>query len=665
MYRLLLITITLFIATGSALAQDGSNYTSRVALTEGLERFQGTCGGDSDAKLGQAVTRLRASLDATIWADADKDALNLSNGVGLFANDEAAADDLQRVASRKGNCVSSAVEALTQLFELDLDLADGAIAESGCDTAECSRAVSAAVAKRESAVASRSAGDTRKAISELGEAWSYAMDGAMRRSKATICHIPPGNPANRRTITVSSRSLAAHFGNHGDHFGTCSFEGSGKADLGLGSSSDDPMAPRGRAVKSKVRITNDGPDDATNMEITVDLPRGTYASATTTGDSEFDLATGVWKIPYVESLTTMELDLEGVATDELPTVTARITKSDQVDENTGNDAGTGMDSYSSAPVASTSGSDGGLESNGDLAAKIAARQFARAEDTRLGRVAPPLRRWNVASKSSGLDAFVPSAFPAGATPWVTTPNDLIGVTNATSALAVDWIAPGGSILGAMMVLETAANAVYEHSKVICDRLVGARVAALRVVQIEGMPFVLAAMAHEDGSVDYAISFAAYDVPGNWLLESRYRNAEYTPPSANGRTVNLQVWSVSPSTTVDLVRQIVTDLRSGRGARMENPEVHLPMVIARTAEYRDGRLDLEIDNMSGATTVVLAGSHRTTETAPALAFREAISLSEGVNRLSLDIGPTYDLGFTVDYGSSLSMDEVYVSDGAWG
>ncbi|NNE70901.1 MAG: T9SS type A sorting domain-containing protein, partial [Rhodothermales bacterium] len=85
----------------------------------------------------------------------------------------------------------------------------------------------------------------------------------------------------------------------------------------------------------------------------------------------------------------------------------------------------------------------------------------------------------------------------------------------------------------------------------------------------------------------------------------------------------------------------------------------------TAEYRDGRLDLEIDNMSGATTVALAGSHRATKTAPASAFREAISLSEGVNRFSLDIGPTYDLGFTLDDGSSPSMDEVYVSDGAWG
>ena len=36
----------------------------------------------------------------------------------------------------------------------------------------------------------------------------------------TICHIPPGNPANRHTIQISSHSLNAHLA-HGDSIGTC------------------------------------------------------------------------------------------------------------------------------------------------------------------------------------------------------------------------------------------------------------------------------------------------------------------------------------------------------------------------------------------------------------------------------------------------------------
>lgn len=38
--------------------------------------------------------------------------------------------------------------------------------------------------------------------------------------KITLCHIPPGNPENAHTLTVSERALPAHL-THGDHCGPC------------------------------------------------------------------------------------------------------------------------------------------------------------------------------------------------------------------------------------------------------------------------------------------------------------------------------------------------------------------------------------------------------------------------------------------------------------
>ncbi len=38
--------------------------------------------------------------------------------------------------------------------------------------------------------------------------------------KVTICHIPPGNPANAHTITVGAPAVRAHLA-HGDHLGAC------------------------------------------------------------------------------------------------------------------------------------------------------------------------------------------------------------------------------------------------------------------------------------------------------------------------------------------------------------------------------------------------------------------------------------------------------------
>jgi hypothetical protein len=43
-----------------------------------------------------------------------------------------------------------------------------------------------------------------------------AAGATAQNQKVTICHIPPGNPANAHEITISVNALAAHIRNHGD-----------------------------------------------------------------------------------------------------------------------------------------------------------------------------------------------------------------------------------------------------------------------------------------------------------------------------------------------------------------------------------------------------------------------------------------------------------------
>ncbi|MGE5180648.1 MAG: hypothetical protein ACM31C_01235 [Acidobacteriota bacterium] len=51
--------------------------------------------------------------------------------------------------------------------------------------------------------------------------------------KTTVCHIPPGNPANAHTICVGNAAVPAHM-DHGDFLGTCSCTGSGSGSGGGG-----------------------------------------------------------------------------------------------------------------------------------------------------------------------------------------------------------------------------------------------------------------------------------------------------------------------------------------------------------------------------------------------------------------------------------------------
>ena len=43
---------------------------------------------------------------------------------------------------------------------------------------------------------------------------------AAQEEKVTICHLPPGNPANSQTITVGAAAVPAHLA-HGDYLGAC------------------------------------------------------------------------------------------------------------------------------------------------------------------------------------------------------------------------------------------------------------------------------------------------------------------------------------------------------------------------------------------------------------------------------------------------------------
>ena len=45
-------------------------------------------------------------------------------------------------------------------------------------------------------------------------------------AKVAVCHIPPGNPANRHTINVGPAAVNAHLA-HGDHIGACGSGGGG------------------------------------------------------------------------------------------------------------------------------------------------------------------------------------------------------------------------------------------------------------------------------------------------------------------------------------------------------------------------------------------------------------------------------------------------------
>jgi len=54
----------------------------------------------------------------------------------------------------------------------------------------------------------------------IGIAGFYAPVAIAQGAKVDVCHIPPGNPDNAHTITISENALGAHL-DHGDFVGVC------------------------------------------------------------------------------------------------------------------------------------------------------------------------------------------------------------------------------------------------------------------------------------------------------------------------------------------------------------------------------------------------------------------------------------------------------------
>ena len=143
---------------------------------------------------------------------------------------------------------------------------------------------------------------------------------------------------NTATVTASDQVDP----NPDNHTGTATITVAG-ADVGIGKTVDDPHPSVGDTVFYSVQVTNGGPDIATNITVTDQLPEGvTYVGDDSGGT--YNPTTGSWDIPSlaIGATTTLQIGVtidDGTAGTTI-TNTATITASDQDDPNPDNNTDT-------------------------------------------------------------------------------------------------------------------------------------------------------------------------------------------------------------------------------------------------------------------------------------------------------------------------------------
>ncbi|MEM1095144.1 MAG: T9SS type A sorting domain-containing protein, partial [Bacteroidota bacterium] len=469
-----------------------------------------------------------------------------------------------------------------------------------------------------------------------------------------------------------------------------------KIDLEVAKTVDMPAPDEGDQVTFTVSVVNNGPAVATGVEVTDTLPAGLGFISTNGGSQGSVSGTGpaiVWTVGTLGVNETATLEIT-VSVDAVGTFVneAEVTAADQDDVDSTPNDGQG-DDFARASVTSSDSSGGGaagVESDGNMASKLATRLFERRQDAmarKALRAAPSPVILTTSSASARLSAskttsldlseIVPEEGPQQSQAFVTTPRELLGVTNATSVFAVDYLRVDSRRLGAIFGATSPAGTLYDHTKNICDRLGGGRLQGVQQLAVGDQPFILSELVLADGQADYAVSFVAYRTGNSYVIDSRFTPDEYDVPVGTEEVINLQVWSVAPSYTADMVADVIDQFRAKGDVTFINtweaaPTV--PQVYIHSGEYANGVLTLRVFNGGDATTVEVEGTTSLTESNAANqvrdAFRTTVSVPQATEpgalvEVEVEVGYLFDAAFSIREVGTESVDRVYYSDGAWG
>ncbi|NRD19204.1 T9SS type A sorting domain-containing protein [Winogradskyella eckloniae] len=319
-----------------------------------------------------------------------------------------------------------------------------------------------------------------------------------------------------------------------------------------------------------------------------------------------------------------------------------------------------------APTSSSN--NGGLESNNRLAEQINARNFKRAKTGyKFDPTTAPkaVKRSNYATKSANsnftLEDFIPLTTINEDEAVEASPSDLIGITNATEIYAVDYI-KNNSPIASVLALKTE-NGVYEHTKYICDRLLGGELVNVSTMDINEQQFIKSIIKNEDGTFEFVLSLSAKVVnnDANFAIESHWNLDQY---EANVTFYNFQIWSNSIDDLYALGQELLNLLEVEKPITSYNISTP-PTVFVKSGGYSDGGLDLQIVNTNGTQSITLDAGYRTTETEPFQNLNYTINLNGNyITNLRVETGNLFDIGFRIGDGIA-TPDDLFMSDGPWG
>ena len=315
----------------------------------------------------------------------------------------------------------------------------------------------------------------------------------------------------------------------------------------------------------------------------------------------------------------------------------------------------------------TSANDGGLESNGNLASLIAKRNFNRIKTNSFANKKEIQKKFisslfsKTTNSSVDFSAVIPNTGLFGTeTAFISSPTDLIGITNAQQVYSVDYYQDENRIAA---VLATAtAGFVYSHSKAICDRLNNSSLENIITINLNGYEVILVELKRANGLTEYALNFSIQQLVAENKLHS-YWNIEQYPA---GNYLNFQIWGSSTAQICHIAKEIISKIQQQKALSATVVANRIPTVFVKNGFYKNGKLNLVVINKSRAFHLDFEGNKKTTELSTTELVSHSLSLTgEYEQNIVLDLGRMFDIGLSIIGDKSKQLDGLYLADGPWG
>lgn len=314
----------------------------------------------------------------------------------------------------------------------------------------------------------------------------------------------------------------------------------------------------------------------------------------------------------------------------------------------------------------TSANNGGLESNGDLASLIAQRNFNRHKSGHVisRKLQEKFTESHSFSKSGNSSIALSSLLPTTGMygteiAQIATPTDLVNVTNADDVFAVDYYNVSDRV--AAVLASTSTGAIYDHSKVICDRLNSSKLKDIISVPVRGHQIISSTIERADGTVEYSLSFSVKLGTAENELYSKWEIAQYPA----GDYLNFQIWGNSYSQVFAISNHIIDALTAIKPLLSDSLNNSIPPVFVSSGSYSNGALRLEIINKIQATSINFEGNLQETESSNRLQLLQTIALDGNRHQnITIPTGELFDIGFSIAV-AGLQKDALYLADGPWG